>query len=330
MPDAGPGRVPSLPTLLRWLRLPLAPTAACDSAACLLLALGAGAREAARPEHQHVSDGYAAPQWPDAAGWAALAGTSLLTYAFGMGLNDWADRRRDRTLAPTRPIPSGALSPGIALAIVLLLGGAAALLGGGPWGSRAAVLVALGAAAAYNLLLKRWLVPGACAMGAVRAANAMVGVAPLVWTGYWFVLHAPLWVVLAPLCVGLYSAAVNVLSTTEEVDSPARVRMARVLAALAFAGAAGLAMLAAGRITLAAVIASGTVLSLLFARVPRAGPPKRQVLEMLLGLYLLAAVIAGGSGSLWIEGGALAAAFGLIYLSQIGIRALARAAARSA
>lgn len=330
--------MPRVSVLVRWLRLPLAPTAACDSAACLLLALQANRTFTARDnwvsaDGRHgiqTTDGYTLANAPDALGWLALAGTSMLVYAFGMGLNDWADRRRDRTLAPTRPIPSGMLSPSLALAIVILIGSAAAWLGGGRYGSRAAVFVALGAAAAYNLLLKRWLVPGAFAMGAVRAANALVGVAPLVWTGYWFVNHVPLYVVLAPLLVGLYAASVSVLSTTEEVDSSARRTAARLMAALAFAGAAALAMLAAGRITLGSVIAAGTVFSLLFARVPRPGHPKRQVLEMLLGLYLLAAVIAGGSGVWQIEIGALIVAFALVYLTQIVIRTLARAAARAA
>jgi 4-hydroxybenzoate polyprenyltransferase len=295
--------VPRVLVLVRWLRLPLAPTAACDAAACLLLALQANRTFTARDNRVSA----------DALGWLAIAGTSMLIYAFGMGLNDWADRRRDRTLAPTRPIPSGQLSPALALALVILIGSAAA---------------SLGAAAAYNLLLKRWLVPGAFAMGAVRAANALVGVAPLVWTGYGSVNHVPLAVVLAPLLVGLYAAAVSVLSTTEEVDSSARRTAARLMAATAFAGAAALAMWAAGRVTLGSVIAAGTVFSLLFARVPRPGHPKRQVLEMLLGLYLLAAVIAGGSGVWQVEIGALVVAFALVYLTQIVIRALARAAAR--
>lgn len=288
---------------LRWLRAPLAPTAACDVVACRLLAQGA-ARGAA-----------GSTSWQ---GWAALAGTALLIYGFGMGLNDWADRDRDRRRAPGRPLAAGRIGARAALAALLLLAAGAVALGGGPAGERGLVLSALGAAALYDLSLKAWLVPGALSMGAVRALNASVGVVPL-----WQAGIAPAWTLLAPLLVGCYSAGVTVLSTEEETPSPARTWWARGLAALAYAGASGLGCLAAGRLTLAALlVGSGSVLSLAFGRVPRPGPVKRQVLEMLLGLYLLAATLAGGVGDLLLEAAALGTAFLLVYLSQRAIRAL--------
>jgi heme O synthase-like polyprenyltransferase len=278
----------------------LAPTAACDSAACLLLALGAA--------------DLAAHAWTD---WALLALTSVCIYLFGMGLNDWADRERDRMLAPDRALPSGALDPRAALAVVLALGAAALALGGGPLGARGVVAGALAAAALYDLSPKRPVVLGAAAMGWVRAMNAGLAVLPLVAAG-----AAPAWVLGAPLAVGLYAAGITVLSTTEEEPSPARVWTARLLAAAALAGACALAMLAAGRFTFAPVLAVGSVVSLCVGRLPRPGPVKRQVLEMLLGLYLLAAVIAGGSGSGYVELVALVLAFFWIWLSQVAIRAL--------
>lgn len=287
---------------LRLLRAPLSPTAALDALACALLALGAA--------------GGRAPALTLGAG-AALAATALLVYAFGMGLNDWADRDRDRSLAPERPLPAGRLASGPVLLGLLLLACSALALGGGPAGDRGVVLAALAAAGLYDLGLKARLVPGALSLGLARALNAAQAVLPLVLRG-----QAPAWTLAGPLLVGTYAAGVTVLSTTEERVSPARVLTARGLAAAAFSGAAVLACLAAGRLTLATVLVSGSVLSLLFGRVPRPGPIKRQVLEMLLGLYLLEATLAGGSGSLPVEVLAVAVAFALIYLSQVAVRAL--------
>jgi len=289
-----------LKELLRYLRVPLAPTAACDAVACLLLALSAGDVAA-----------------PEPLAWALLAATSLCIYGFGMGLNDWTDRERDRLLNPARPLPSGRLAPGLALGVLLLLGAGAVALGGGPRGSREVVGLALILATLYDLATKHALVAGALSMGGVRAANAAIAVVPLVKAGL-----APVWTLLAPLAIGCWSAAVTILSTTEEAPSAARVRTARLLAILALAGAASLAIAAAGRFTLACVLAAGSVLSLAFGKVPKPGPVKRQVLEMLLGLYLVAAVIAGGAGSIEVELGALVLAFALTYLTQRMIFAL--------
>ncbi len=291
--------------LLDWLRLfrlPLAPTAAADALACLLLTVGASRGRLPLPGPAEV---------------ALLALSGLLVYGFGMGLNDWADRGRDRALAPDRPLPAGRLRPGSALGTVLLVGALALALGGGPSGERGVVLSALAAAALYDLGLKARLVPGAAALGLARALNAAQGVVPAVLAGL-----APAWCLLAPACVGLYAAGVTVLSTLEDGPAPGRGGAARALAALAYAGAAVLAGVAAGRLTLASVLVSGSVLSLAFGRVPRPGPVKRQVLEMLLGLYLLAATLAGGVGEALLEAAALVAAFALIYLSQVLVRAL--------
>lgn len=287
--------------LLRLLRVPLAPTAACDSAACLLLALGAAGRplDAVSPTQ-----------------WAALAATSLCLYGYGMGLNDVADRERDRLLARDRPLPSGRLSLGWALCVVLLLGAAAAGLA--LWqGTLAAAAAALAAATAYNLQAKHRLVPAAVAMGLVRTANGALGVLPLVLSGL-----APTWTLAAPLCIGLWSAGATVLSTTEESPSPPRVRAARMLAALAIIGGCGLGMLAAGRVTLPGALLAPSLLGLAAGRLPKPGPAERQVLEMLLGLYLLAGAVAAGADAFEVDLAAPIVAFVLIYLSQRMIFAL--------
>jgi 4-hydroxybenzoate polyprenyltransferase len=192
---------------LRLLRVPLAPTAAFDAVACLLLA-----REAAG----------LGPGGPGFDGFALVAVSSLLVYFAGMVGNDLADRRRDRALAPDRPLPSGRIRPAAAAVVALLCAAGGALLGGGPAGSRDAVLVALAAAALYDFLPRGSVLAGAGLMATVRFANASIGAWPLVLSG-----AAPPSALLAPAAVGLYSAAATVLSATEEAPSRRRAVLSR-------------------------------------------------------------------------------------------------------
>jgi len=294
---------------MRLIRAPLAATAAFDSTACLLLGLRLAERSPASIE---VSD------------WILLALTSLLIYSAGMAANDLADRRLDRRKHPGRPLPRGVLSP---LGAALGVGGLAAAalwLGGGPAGHTGTVAVALVLAGLYDFALKRFLVAGAVAMGAVRMANASLGLWPLL------ARRPEAWPVLfAPLLIGLYAAGVTVLSTTEDVQAPRRLAVARALAALAFAGAAALSWILGGLPTLGVAVAFGVASSTIFGRTPRPGPARKQVLEMLLGLYWLAAVLAGGGHAGTLESAVLYSFFALVLAwilvlgSQLWIRALA-------
>ncbi|MEO0649527.1 MAG: UbiA family prenyltransferase, partial [Planctomycetota bacterium] len=95
----------SQPRWLAWgqvLRLSLAPSAAADAAAGVLL--GAGG-------------------WPLSGLSALPMVASLAVYHGGMGLNDWADREQDARARPGRPIPSGRVSATTVLvaAVALLL-----------------------------------------------------------------------------------------------------------------------------------------------------------------------------------------------------------------
>ena len=116
---------------------------------------------------------FAPPALVDAAlGFFAL--TAL--YCFGMGLNDWCDRERDRTIAPTRPLPSGAIDPARALfalatcLAVATLAVALLPLRCAPWGAAILATILL-----YDALLKdhAWL--GPLAMGSVRSAVVLFG-----------------------------------------------------------------------------------------------------------------------------------------------------------
>jgi 4-hydroxybenzoate polyprenyltransferase len=289
---------------LRFLRVPIAPTAAWDAAACTALALtGAGW-------------GLGALSVLD---WIGLIVTSLLIYGFGMGANDIADRHRDERLAPDRPLPSGLIPLSGAVALVLALAVGAVALGGGRAGSRIVVVLALLAAAAYDFGAKKDLVAGALAMGAVRFLNASLVALPLVYAG----LASPL-VLLAPAGIGVYSAGIVVLSTTEETPSAKRLWIARGLAALAFAVVAGTSVRVAGGVTLGSFVGTMAVLSLVFGRTPRPVAPKIQVLEMLLGLYFLslcaASAAEGGAGNVALASLGVTAL--LIYLSRLLLRAL--------
>ncbi len=108
-------------------------------------------------------------------GTALAVGASLCLYEAGMALNDWADREEDAVDRPHRPIPSGRVAPGAALAAAgaLTAGGLALAARAG----RPALAVASGLAAtvwAYDLRLKHTKF-GPAAMASARALDLMLG-----------------------------------------------------------------------------------------------------------------------------------------------------------
>jgi 4-hydroxybenzoate polyprenyltransferase len=105
-----------------------------------------------------------------------LAAASACLYWAGMAGNDWADRARDAVERPERPIPSGRISPALAVGIAAGLTaagvGLAALAGG-----RRALAVALPLAAAvwtYDLAAKD-TPAGPAVMSACRGLDVMLG-----------------------------------------------------------------------------------------------------------------------------------------------------------
>jgi 4-hydroxybenzoate polyprenyltransferase len=105
-----------------------------------------------------------------------LALSSICLYWAGMAANDWADRGVDAAERPTRPIPSGRITPAAALAVAGALaatGLAVAAIGGG----RRALAVAAplaGAVCAYDLILKG-TPAGPAAMAACRGLDVLLG-----------------------------------------------------------------------------------------------------------------------------------------------------------
>ncbi|MEU6394782.1 SCO3242 family prenyltransferase [Streptomyces sp. NPDC046939] len=106
---------------------------------------------------------------------ALAAGASMCLYGAGMALNDWADREEDAVDRPHRPLPSGRITSGQALAAAVALTAAGvglALAAGRPAGLTAATLA--GTAWAYDLRLKH-TPAGPAAMAATRALDLLLG-----------------------------------------------------------------------------------------------------------------------------------------------------------
>ncbi|WSY19112.1 UbiA family prenyltransferase (plasmid) [Embleya sp. NBC_00896] len=109
----------------------------------------------------------------------ALPVASVCLYWAGMALNDYADRDLDAKERPERPIPSGRISPGEALATAAGLTAAGVALGAWAGGRRRlpAVLGLAGAVWMYDLVLKG--TPAApTGMALARGLDVMVGARP--------------------------------------------------------------------------------------------------------------------------------------------------------
>ncbi|MFD9290105.1 SCO3242 family prenyltransferase [Streptomyces sp. NPDC060030] len=108
-------------------------------------------------------------------GTALAVGASLCLYEAGMALNDWADREEDAADRPHRPIPSGRVTPGAALAAAGALTAAGLALAARA--GRPALAVASGLAAtvwAYDLRLKHTKL-GPAAMASARTLDLLLG-----------------------------------------------------------------------------------------------------------------------------------------------------------
>ncbi len=215
-----------LAALAALLRLSLAPTVLADLAAGVALASGAPGGVAIV---------------------ARLAGVSLLLFCGGMALNGFVDRAHDALVRPTRPLPSGRISPAAALTLALCgLGGAPllALLVGGDQArptAWAATLLA-GVIALYHTPLKRHGLLGPLLLGAVRAGDLLLGAIACVGLERGIAVAWPFAIV-----HGLYVVGASLVA--HEEDRAPRIGRARAGAALCFAsiGAAGaLALLGRG------------------------------------------------------------------------------------
>ncbi|MEV2238818.1 SCO3242 family prenyltransferase [Micromonospora sp. NPDC049891] len=108
----------------------------------------------------------------------ALAAASVLLYWAGMAANDWADRELDAVERPERPIPSGRVSPGLAVGLAAGLTAAGVGLAAAAGGRRAAaVAVPLAAAVwGYDLAAKN-TAAGPAVMATCRGLDVLLGAA---------------------------------------------------------------------------------------------------------------------------------------------------------
>ncbi|WP_116950306.1 SCO3242 family prenyltransferase [Jiangella endophytica] len=174
--------------------------------------------------------GAAASGFPYGARTAVTPLASACLYWAGMALNDYADRDLDRVERPERPIPSGRVTPGQALAVASGLTaaglGLAAVAGG-----RRALRVAVPLAAtvwAYDLVAKA-TPAGPVAMGAARGLDVLLGAGGRERAA-----------ALPALAVATHTVGVTVLSRGEvhgASPSSARVALGATAAAAAVAAA---------------------------------------------------------------------------------------------
>ncbi|MET9517359.1 SCO3242 family prenyltransferase [Streptomyces sp. NPDC002994] len=108
-------------------------------------------------------------------GTVLAVGSSLCLYEAGMALNDWADRAEDAVDRPHRPIPSGRITSGAALAASAALTAAGLALAAGAGRRALGTATALAATIwAYDLHLKH--TPAApAAMATARALDLLLG-----------------------------------------------------------------------------------------------------------------------------------------------------------
>ncbi len=153
---------------LQLVRLPNVFTAGADSLAGWLVARG----------------GFEHPEQ-----WMPLVLASMAIYAAGIALNDYFDRDLDAQERPFRPIPSGAVRPGMALglAVGLLVGGLGLAVGSGSVASLAVAAALVACVVGYDASLRTYAV-GPVVMGACRGLNFLLGASqvpalggPVVW-----------------------------------------------------------------------------------------------------------------------------------------------------
>lgn len=176
---------------------------------------------------------------------AVLAIGSMLLYAGGTSLNDWADAAIDAEERPERPIPSGVVPRRAALGVGLaaLGGGVAIAATVGPLSAAVAGLLAA-VVASYDVLLKGTSA-GFLAMGTARGLNVLLGAsvaggAPLTALDSG-VTSSVAGLVAVPTAVVGYIALVTAMADDEATGGSRRrilaAGVASILAAVVVAGA---------------------------------------------------------------------------------------------
>lgn len=248
--------------------------------------------------------GGAAAGWPyGRRGWAMPAASACF-YLAGMALNDYADRGLDAMERPERPIPSGRVRPGEALALAAGLTGAgfgiAAAVGG-----RVALRVAVPVAAAawtYDLVAKQTRAgPGVMALA--RGLDVLLGAG-----------GRPRQAALPACLVAGHTLGVTGLSRGEVHGGTRRTGWA----ALSTTAAAGLTAALPWRRRSRRATAAGAALAVTYAgtvglaqaravRSPDAATVRTATGAGVRGVIGLQAALVAGTGAVGIAGGLIAA-----------------------
>lgn len=171
---------------------------------------------------------------------------SLAAYCAGLIINDLADFSEDLLERPERPLPGGAVSRGLAIALALMFSiialGAAALVNGA-----LLILTAmlLGEILWYNLLAKKNALIGPAAMGICRGLSVLVGAAAIA--------PPPRIAIAAAGVITLYIAGVTALARKETRDARIPPLIGALIRGLLFVQA-GFCMLAGGAGWVAALV----------------------------------------------------------------------------
>ncbi|PFG41604.1 4-hydroxybenzoate polyprenyltransferase [Isoptericola jiangsuensis] len=253
--------------------------------------------------------GAAAAGWPCGARTAALPVASACLYWAGMALNDWADRDLDATERPERPIPSGRVRPGEALALAGGLTaaglGAAAVAGRRPLGVAAALAATVWA---YDVVAKP-TPAGPAVMATTRFLDVLMGAAGR---------RAGL---VPATVMGAHTLAVTAVSRGEvHGTTPDQGRAAVATTVAAAAGAA----LAPGRVRVPVVALAATYAAAVLpaqadvVRRPDAATARRATGVGIRGMVPLQAALLAGHGAVAAAVGLLAA----VPLARLGARAV--------
>ena len=137
-----------------------------------------------------------------------LAG--LLLYAAGLVSNDYFDLKEDARDRPTRPLPSGAVSPStaISLAVVLFFAGIGISAFAGNFAVMIAVLLTL-TIITYNIGVKKIPFLGPLNIGVCRGLNVLLGAAAVPSTEW------PVFPLIAAAGITVYIAGVTVIAARE-------------------------------------------------------------------------------------------------------------------
>jgi 4-hydroxybenzoate polyprenyltransferase len=181
----------------RVLRLSLSATAVADVLAGSSLALAA-TRDSASSRAGSI---------------ARLVAASLCVYHGGMALNDWADREIDARERPERPLPSGAVSAPVVLAVAAaLLVSGCALAAVVELRAGLAMAAVSSAVVAYDLVGRGpWR--GPLLLGLCRAGNVAVPILALAGSG-----SLAQGLGLAPVAYGLYVFVLSRLGRFEDAE----------------------------------------------------------------------------------------------------------------